>query len=72
MVFRKPESSDTMIDHAEQHGFIYDEVNKLQNDKADASHTHTTISKDLEKLKNAVEDLQDAVAEIKNALKLPK
>ncbi len=46
--FKRPSASDTMIDHAEQHGFIYDEVNKL---------------------KSVVEDLQDAVAEIKNTLK---
>ena len=42
MTFRRPQSSDTMIDHAEQHGFIYDEVVKLQKDKADASHAHDT------------------------------
>ena len=32
MVFRKPEPTDKMTDHAEQHGFIYDEVGKLQNE----------------------------------------
>jgi hypothetical protein len=35
MVFRKPEPTDKMTDHAEQHGFIYDEVSNLQNDKSD-------------------------------------
>ncbi len=32
MEFRKPEPTDKMTDHAEQHGFIYDEVGKLQNE----------------------------------------
>ncbi len=71
---KKPKPSDTMIDHAEQHGFIYDEVDKLKNDKSDVDHTHddSTLRKDLEALKSVVAGLQDAVNEIKDALKLPK
>ena len=41
--FKKPKPSDTMIDHAEQHGFIYDEVNKLKSDKSDADHVHDAV-----------------------------
>ena len=46
MTFRRPQPSDTMTDHAEQHGFIYDEVSKLQDDKADIDHTHDGIGND--------------------------
>ena len=41
--FKKPSPSDTMIDHAEQHGFIYDEVNKLKSDKSDVDHVHDAV-----------------------------
>ena len=41
--FKKPRPSDTMIDHAEQHGFIYDEVNKLKSDKSDIDHVHDPV-----------------------------
>ena len=40
MPFRKPESTDALFDHAEQHGHAFDEINALKTNKSEKDHNH--------------------------------
>ena len=58
MVFSKPNPSDPMTDHAEQHGFAFDETNKLKVELEDHTHDDYASKEEFDDLKAEVDELK--------------